>query len=173
MPLMSIEAKTSVDKVPDKEDFHERQEEVGKEGVKGWLAAVLGEEGGKRAWDDLTGLEMNAEKVMEARMKEIEYIRKKPVWKKIPRSMAMAKGWKVIKARWLDVNKGDDASPNYRSRLAAREVRKAWEASVFAPTPPLEALRSVLSFAATDFVGRAPCIGRRQRPDVRDAHPGR
>jgi hypothetical protein len=48
------------------------------------LQAVLGDEGGKRAWDDLTGLEMDAKMVMEARMKEIDYIRQKPVWKKIP-----------------------------------------------------------------------------------------
>jgi hypothetical protein len=35
MPLMRVEAKTSKDGLPDKEEFHERQEKVGKEGVKG------------------------------------------------------------------------------------------------------------------------------------------
>ena len=56
-----------------------------------------------------------------------------------------------ITVKWIDTNKGDDENPNYRSRLVAREVRKAWENSIFSPTPPLEALRSVLSLAATDF----------------------
>ena len=60
--------------------------------------------------------------------------------------------------KWIDINKGDDEHPNYRSRLVAREVRKAWESSIFAPTPPLEALRSVLSLAATDVAGRAPHV---------------
>ena len=34
------------------------------------------------------------------------------------------------------------------------EFRQPWEASIFAPTPPLEALRAILSLAATDVVGR-------------------
>ena len=53
--------------------------------------------------------------------------------------------------KWVDTNKGDDQSPNYRSRLVAREVRQHWEQAIFAPTPPLEALRTILSIAATDF----------------------
>ena len=53
--------------------------------------------------------------------------------------------------RWVDVNKGDDLCPNVRSRLVARQIRQAGEDAIFAPTPPLEALRSVLSMAATDL----------------------
>ena len=56
--------------------------------------------------------------------------------------------------RWVDVNKGDDVNPNVRSRLVARQIRQAGEEAIFAPTPPLEALRSVLSMATTDFPGR-------------------
>ena len=29
--------------------------------------------------------------------------------------VALAKGWKVIKIRWIDINRGDDANPIYRS----------------------------------------------------------
>jgi len=54
-----------------------------------------------------------------------------------------------IKVRWVDTNKGDDESPNYRSRLVAKDYRKKGEDAFFAPTPPLEALRAVLSLAAT------------------------
>ena len=60
--------------------------------------------------------------------------------------------WKPpITVRWVDVNKGDNTCPNVRSRLVARQIRQAGEDAIFAPTPPLEALRSVLSMAATDF----------------------
>ena len=76
MPLMRVEVKKVIERLPDKEEFHDRQEEVGKEGVRGWLNAVLGEEGGKRAWDDLTRPELDAKKVVEAQMKEVERIRK-------------------------------------------------------------------------------------------------
>ena len=41
------------------------------------------------------------------------------------------------------------ASPNYRSRLVAREIRRKGENPIFAPTPPLESLRTILSLTAT------------------------
>ena len=56
--------------------------------------------------------------------------------------------------RWVDVNKGDDTNPNVRSRLVARQIRQAGEDAIFAPTPPLEALRQIISLAATDMPGR-------------------
>ena len=56
-----------------------------------------------------------------------------------------------ISVRWVEVNKGDDENPNYRSRLVAREIRMVGEDAIFAPTPPLESLRMVLSYAVTDF----------------------
>ena len=59
-----------------------------------------------------------------------------------------------IQVKWIDTNKGDDERPNYRSRLVAMEVRKPWESSIFAPTPPLESLRAIFSLAATDVTGR-------------------
>ena len=58
------------------------------------------------AWDDLTGMRLDAGKVKEARNKDIQYIRDKQVWVKIPRRSAQARGWKVIKTRWIDINKG-------------------------------------------------------------------
>jgi len=53
--------------------------------------------------------------------------------------------------RWIDVNKGDDLRPEYRSRLVVQETRgnstiaKGDVAAVFAATPPLECLRLVCS----------------------------
>ena len=61
-----------------------------------------------------------------------------------------------ITVRWVDVNKGDDQVPDIRSRLVARQIRGANEDPMFAPTPPLESLRTILSYAATDLVGDKP-----------------
>ncbi len=57
------------------------------------------------------------------------------------------------------MNKGDDLCPRYRSRLVAVQL-KAHDrsgASSFAPTPPLEALRTILSLAATTVGDWRPC----------------
>ena len=40
-----------------------------------------------------------------------------------------------ISVRWVEVNKGDDRSPNIRSRLVAREIRTAGQDTISAPTP--------------------------------------
>ena len=94
--------------------------------------------------------------VEEARRRELEYFAVKNVWYKRPRAEAMrVTGKAPITVKWLDVNKGDDENPRYRSRLVARELRMPWEESIFAPTPPLESLRTVLSMAATDIKGMA------------------
>ena len=109
--------------------------------------------------DAITGQPLEAALVRAARREELEYFAAKTVWRKVPRAEAMQKqGKPPISVKWVDVNKGDDESPNYRSRLVAREVRRPWEDSIFSPTPPLEALRSVLSRAATDFKGHAPHV---------------
>ena len=106
------------------------------------------------AWDDLTGMRLDANKVIEAREKEIQYVRDMGVWKKIPRRQAQARGWKVIKTRWIDINKGDDENPNYRSRLVGKEFNNEAMDCIFAGTPPLEALRYVVHEAATKSIGQ-------------------
>ena len=63
------------------------------------------------AFDDVTGMTLEAGKVKEARSKEIQYVRDMHVYDMIARSMATAKGWKIIKTRWIDINKGDDENP--------------------------------------------------------------
>ena len=72
------------------------------------------------AVDDLTNMKLEAGKVKEARGKEIEYVREMGVYDKIPRHQAVRNGWKIIKTRWIDINKGDDLNPNYRSRMVGK-----------------------------------------------------
>ena len=89
-----------------------------------------------------------------ARQKELKYFLAKEVWLKRPRNEAYhVTGKRLISVKRVDVNKGDDLNPNYRSRLVARDIRLPGEEAIFAPTPPLEALRTVLSAAATDWKG--------------------
>ncbi len=102
--------------------------------------------------DDITGQILRDDLVREARAKELEYFKAKGVWLKRPRREARhVTGRPPISVRWVDVNKGDDLTPKYRSRLVARQLKAhdRGNNSYFAPTPPLEALRTVVSLAAT------------------------
>ena len=102
--------------------------------------------------DDTTGQVLRDKLVQAARALELEYFNSKGVWAKRPRRLAKQRTGKgPISVRWVDVNKGDDLNPKYRSRLVARQL-KAHDrsgASFFAPTPPLEALRTALSVTTT------------------------
>ena len=103
----------------------------------------------QQAWDDVTGQELDPREVIRARLTEIDHVEKKEVWVKIPRWRATQAGWKVIGTRWIDINKGDSAKPDLSSRLVAKEFNTGDMDGVFAATPPLEALRFLISEAAT------------------------
>ena len=106
------------------------------------------------AWDDVSGEELDPEEVRKARALEMQYVEQRGVWRKVPRTLATRNGWKIIPTRWIDVNKGDRLQPNYRSRLVAKEYNNGAEEGLFAATPPLEALRLLLSDAATTEKGQ-------------------
>ena len=117
-------------------------------------------------FDDLTKQKLPTELVKLARCKELDYFEDKGVWKRSSNQEA----WRVsgrppITVRWVDVNKGDDENPDIRSRLVARQIRGANEDPMFAPTPPLEALRTVLIYAATDIDGEKPKCRNGNSPD--------
>ena len=111
--------------------------------------------------DDITGQPLKDELVIKARAVELAFFHQKGVWVKQPmgRSRAVT-GRPPVTVRWVDVNKGDEANPNYRSRLVARQMKshdKSGE-SFFAPAPPLEALRTVLSTAVTSIGVHVPVL---------------
>ena len=103
----------------------------------------------EQAWDDISGEQLDGKAVVQARRKELGYIEDKKVWRKIRRSEAVRRGWKVVRTRWIDTNKGDWENPDIRSRLVAKEFNNGEEDGLFAATPPLEALRMLVSDAAT------------------------
>ena len=51
----------------------------------------------QKAWDDVSGMELDVKEVIKARREEIDYIRKKEVWQKIPRRVAEKRGWRIIR----------------------------------------------------------------------------
>ena len=106
-------------------------------------------DGGAMAWDDVAGLNLDPNRVRCARREEIMYIKKHGVYTRVPAEDQKKTGGKIIDLKWIDVNKGDHANPDYRSRLVGREFNNERDDSLYAATPPLEALRVVLSWAST------------------------
>jgi hypothetical protein len=102
----------------------------------------------RQAWDDVSGEELGPGEVAKARRNEMKYIDEKEVWRIMPRAEAMRRGVKIIQTRWIDINKGDKARPSYRSRLAAEEFRDGDQDGLFSSTPPLEALKLLISMTA-------------------------
>lgn len=125
---------------PNPNDYHENEEEE---------IRRLTDQRENAAYDDITGMPLDRKKVQDARREEIDYVHKKQVWEKITRAEAMRRGIKIIKTRWIDINKGDDQKPVYRSRFVAKEFNTGEVPGLFAGTPPLEAARYLVHEAAT------------------------
>ena len=128
-------------------------------------------------WDDVNGGLLPAEEVKKARTLEMDYFKKQGVYRKVPVTQCYTEGLRPITVRWLETNKGDPEKPNYRSRLVAREIKAAKKPEdqlpqnlLFSSTPPLEAMRYLLSAWATD---RVSAKGRRLKLglwDISRAH---
>ena len=112
------------------------------------------EEAGMEAYDDVSGAQLDPKQVQRARQEEIDYVRKMKLYEKVPIAECRRKiGKSPISVRWIDINKGDTTNPNYRSRLVAREINTYKRSDLFAATPPLEALKIILSMTATSNKG--------------------
>ena len=63
-------------------------------------------------------------------------------------------GTEPIGTGWIDIDRGDEDNPEYRSRLVAQQNKyNSKEQNIFAATPPLEAQKLLFSMAATEGVG--------------------
>ena len=108
----------------------------------------------REAWDDVSGVQLDPKAVKMARGEEIEYIHKMKLHTEVPtteRYQRTKKG--PIFVRWIDINKGDVEKPNYRSRLVAREINKHKRYDSFVATPPFDAMKLLLSLAASGNKG--------------------
>ena len=101
--------------------------------------------------DNLTGEVLPPRLVEEARREEIEFMENWEVWEDVPVEECMAKtGKRPIGGRWVDINKGGPTNPLIRCRYVAQEVAHFKDDDFFAAMPPLEALRMLISEAATN-----------------------
>ena len=114
------------------------------------------EDGTAVAWDDVvSGNELDPEMVLKARKEEMDQFKKHEVYEKVREEVCLAVTGKApIGSRWIDINKGDDANPDYRSRLVAQQIKyQSKDKNIFAATPPLEAQKLLFSMAVTEGVG--------------------
>ena len=87
---------------------------------------------------------------MAARREEIAYYKAMGAFTKVPISQCVARTErKPIGVRWRDINKGDRYNVNVRSRLVAKEFNNKKCDDLFAGTPPVEAMRAIISMAAS------------------------
>jgi hypothetical protein len=78
----------------------------------------------KDVWDRISGQLMDGERVHKAREEEMVYMRMLKVFEYATLDEAReATGRAPISVDWVDVDKGDDSRPEYRSRLVAQETK--------------------------------------------------
>ena len=108
---------------------------------------------GSWSWDDVKGENLKPERVMKARMEEIEHMQEKGIWREVDEEEC----WKMtgkapVTVKWVDTSKGSDSEPFERCRIAARDFKERGDndrQDLFAATPPLEMKRMLMSKAAT------------------------
>ena len=125
---------------------------------------------GKEYYDAITGDLLPREETAAATEEEVKFMEQWGVWWVVDRGFAWSiSGKEPLRGKWVDHNKGDSENSNVRSRWVAMEFAKYQDESLFAATPPLEAIRLLLSEAAT-----RPRGGKREKKilliDVRKAH---
>ena len=74
-------------------------------------------------FDNLSGAPLPPKLVEKARKEEIDFMVDWQVWEEVPVSHCwQATGKGPLGGRWVDVNKGDEESPNVRCRYVAKET---------------------------------------------------
>ena len=107
-----------------------------------------------QCFDEMTHKQLPKEGVIKARVEEMVQVYKHKLYTKVPIEECLQEiGKKPIQVRWIDINKGDEDNPDYRSRLVAKEIKTDNRLDLFAATPPLEAKKLVFSQAVTESIG--------------------
>ena len=147
--------------------------------------AIQVEKYGIVAFDDISGKPLIPAKVQEAREEEIRQLKKIGVFGVCRRDRVPTAAIH-IRGRWVDINKGDDRKPKYRSRYVGQELKKKSGLTsseslqkFFAAMPPLSSIKLLLSLATTravmDLDGAKIRTGRSEQKlitviDVKRAH---
>ena len=103
------------------------------------------------AFDDVSGAKLDPKLVSEARQAEMRYFKRMQVYRKV----SIRKCWHMmgkapIGVRCVDVIQQDNINPKYRSRLVAKDFKTSNDPELYAATPPLEALKLIISMEATN-----------------------
>ena len=104
--------------------------------------------------NDVSGCRLDPIKMRQARAEELQEVHRFGVYVEAPIGEAIrVTGRKPIGSRWSDINKGDEKAPKYWSRLCAKVFRASdpQKAGCFAATPPLEALKLLLSMCMSEW----------------------
>ena len=89
-----------------------------------------------------------------AHEEELKVVDEMGVWELRPIAECLeVTGKKPVKVRWVDVNKGDDESPNVRCRIVTKDFNVDKRPGLFAATPLLEYLRYLVSRCASSQLG--------------------
>ena len=84
-----------------------------------------------------------------AKMEEKDFIDTMGVYDVVPRSDAAEKGCRVIRTRWVTVNKGSVDAPQLRARWVAQEFRgRCGDKHEYFSTPDLALVKPVIAHAA-------------------------
>ena len=96
-------------------------------------------------WDDNKGGWLDLKLCAKARREGVEYIRRHKMYtRSLPEGCLRETETAPIKTRWAETDKGQPGKLNVRARWVAKEYTE-----LYASTPPLEALKEVLSEIAT------------------------
>ena len=125
-------------------------EKIEEEEVRAWVCEIEEAEEHEEVELDESFGELDPQKVQEARAEELAYMRRRGLWRIVP----IPSGVTPVSVRWVDVVKADGTT---RSRLVARDFRGSdrQRDDLFAATPPLEAIRILISRATTISPSRA------------------
>ena len=83
----------------------------------------------------MSGKYLNNTLVQNARAEEVDVITESGVWEVVDRPSDAG----VLGTRWVDINKGDDDKPSYRSRLVVQEFNRKSAWAFLTATTPIEA----------------------------------
>ena len=92
--------------------------------------------------NDVSGDGLKSELVQAARDLEVDYLKRPKVNEGAPRADIRKSGkGRVVNGRWLDVNECDSENQDVRSLYVGNEFATGVGATLYAGTPPLEALK--------------------------------
>ena len=115
-------------------DMFGRRPQNGTATLRHELSKLAFSDGVEWAQDDVSGVNLDPSMMRKAREVEMTFFRKMGVYTRVPRSTVQ--GGKIIKTRWVDVNKGDSEKSDYRSRLVGMEFNTGKNDELYASTPP-------------------------------------